>query len=86
MVFGFVCLYGQGVKANMDGVLGGFANVNEPDISCSEDFLNILLSERFPPAADARRQPLVALGTHSLPLCTWTPLLKTNVVLGDIVS
>lgn len=65
-----VCLYEQGVKANMDGVLGGFANVNEPDISCSEDFLNILLSERFPPAADARRQPLVALGTHSLPLCT----------------
>ncbi|KAG5057778.1 hypothetical protein JHK82_012758 [Glycine max] len=57
--------YWEGVKANMDGVLGGFANVNEPDISCSEDFLNILLSERFPPAADARRQPLVALDCGS---------------------
>jgi len=65
LVFGFVCLYGQGVKANMDGVLGGFANVNEPDITCSEDFLNILFSERFH-AADARHQPLVVLGTHSL--------------------
>ena len=65
MVFGFVCLYGQGVKANMDGVLGGFANVNEPDISCSEDFLNILFSKCFL-VADARHQPLVVLGTHFL--------------------
>ena len=49
----------------MDGVLGGFANVNEPDISCSEEFLNVLLSERFPPP-DARSQPLVALGIRCL--------------------
>jgi len=49
----------------MDGVLGGFANVNEPDISCSEEFLKILLSERFP--ADGSRQPLVVLGTLSCP-------------------
>ncbi|KAK7319337.1 hypothetical protein RJT34_04056 [Clitoria ternatea] len=55
--------YWQGVTANMDGVLGGFANVNEPDISCSEDFLNVLLSERYPD--DARRQPLVALDCGS---------------------
>ncbi|TKY59574.1 Alpha N-terminal protein methyltransferase 1 [Spatholobus suberectus] len=55
--------YWEGVKATMDGVLGGFANVNEPDISCSEDFLKILLSERFP--AGARRQPLVALDCGS---------------------
>ncbi|KAK7363234.1 hypothetical protein VNO77_05368 [Canavalia gladiata] len=55
--------YWEGVKANMDGVLGGFANVNEPDISCSEDFLKILLSERFP--GDVTRQPLVALDCGS---------------------
>lgn len=45
----------------MDGVLGGYPNVSEPDISCSDDFLKILLSERFP--SDVTRQPLVALGT-----------------------
>ncbi|RDX69061.1 Alpha N-terminal protein methyltransferase 1, partial [Mucuna pruriens] len=56
--------YWEGIKATVDGVLGGFANVNEPDISCSEDFLNILLSERFS-AADVRRQPLVALDCGS---------------------
>ncbi|BAT74058.1 hypothetical protein VIGAN_01164700 [Vigna angularis var. angularis] len=55
--------YWEGVNPTMDGVLGGFANVNEPDISCSEDFLKILLSERFP--ADARRQPLVVLDCGS---------------------
>ncbi|CAJ1935924.1 unnamed protein product [Sphenostylis stenocarpa] len=55
--------YWEGVNATMDGVLGGFANVNEPDISCSEDFLKILLSERFPP--DASRQPLVVLDCGS---------------------
>ncbi|XP_020234518.1 alpha N-terminal protein methyltransferase 1 [Cajanus cajan] len=55
--------YWEGVTATVDGVLGGFANVNEPDISCSEDFLNTLLSERF--SADARRQPLVALDCGS---------------------
>lgn len=45
----------------MEGVLGGFSDVNEPDISCSDDFLKILLSERFP--SDVKSQPLVALGT-----------------------
>lgn len=68
----------------MDGVLGGFANVNEPDISCSEDFLKILLSGRFP--HDAGRQPLVALGNI---LCSLTnlprpqkKLVGTNVVVS----
>ncbi|XP_027347575.1 alpha N-terminal protein methyltransferase 1 [Abrus precatorius] len=55
--------YWEGVKATMDGVLGGFATVNEPDISCSEEFLKILLSERF--SADVRDQPLVALDCGS---------------------
>ncbi|KAL9329092.1 hypothetical protein ACSQ67_004095 [Phaseolus vulgaris] len=55
--------YWEGVNPTMDGVLGGFANVNEPDISCSEDFLKILLSERFP--ADGTRQPLVVLDCGS---------------------
>ncbi|KAK7400223.1 hypothetical protein VNO78_11423 [Psophocarpus tetragonolobus] len=55
--------YWEGVKATVDGVLGGFANVNEPDISCSEDFLTILLSELFP--AGTRCQPLVALDCGS---------------------
>ncbi|RYR17369.1 hypothetical protein Ahy_B03g062137 isoform D [Arachis hypogaea] len=55
--------YWEGVEASMDGVLGGFANVNEPDIKCSEEFLKIILSERFP--ADARHQPLVALDCGS---------------------
>ncbi|KAE9603266.1 hypothetical protein Lal_00008300 [Lupinus albus] len=55
--------YWEGVDASVDGVLGGFANVNEPDISCSEDFLKILLSERF--SVDNRHQPLVALDCGS---------------------
>ncbi|KAK7368723.1 hypothetical protein VNO80_10752 [Phaseolus coccineus] len=55
--------YWEGVNPTMDGVLGGYANVNEPDISCSEDFLKILLSERFP--ADGKRQPLVVLDCGS---------------------
>ncbi|XP_057417170.1 alpha N-terminal protein methyltransferase 1 [Lotus japonicus] len=55
--------YWEGVNATVDGVLGGYANVNEPDISCSEDFLKILLAERFP--GDVRNQPLVALDCGS---------------------
>ncbi|XP_073140401.1 alpha N-terminal protein methyltransferase 1 isoform X2 [Henckelia pumila] len=42
--------YWQGVEATMDGVMGGYANINEPDIEASESFLNALLSERFPNA------------------------------------
>jgi hypothetical protein len=46
----------------VDGVLGGYSHVNEPDISCSDDFLKIILSERF--SADVKTQPLVALGIY----------------------
>ncbi|KAK2437508.1 alpha N-terminal protein methyltransferase [Trifolium repens] len=55
--------YWEGVNATVDGVLGGFSHVNEPDISCSDDFLKIILSERF--SADVKTQPLVALDCGS---------------------
>ncbi|XP_004504731.1 alpha N-terminal protein methyltransferase 1 [Cicer arietinum] len=55
--------YWEGVKATVDGVLGGYPDVNEPDINCSDEFLNILLSERFSP--DVKTQPLVALDCGS---------------------
>ncbi|XP_051124692.1 alpha N-terminal protein methyltransferase 1 isoform X2 [Andrographis paniculata] len=47
--------YWQGVEATVDGVLGGYEHVNEPDIQGSEAFLNALLSERFPDAGSGRR-------------------------------
>lgn len=59
----------------MDGVLGGFANVNDADINDSEAFLKILLSERFPTGVNDRS--LVALGTLSLPLCSSAPYWLT---------
>ncbi|KAL4627899.1 hypothetical protein ACB092_05G199800 [Castanea dentata] len=40
--------YWEGVEASVNGVLGGYAQVNEPDVEGSEAFLNTLLSERFP--------------------------------------
>jgi hypothetical protein len=46
----------------VDGVLGGYSHVNEPDISCSDDFLKIILSEPF--SAHVKTQPLVALGIY----------------------
>jgi hypothetical protein len=49
----------------VDGVLGGYSHVNEPDISCSDDFLKIILSERF--SAHVKTQPLVALGIFFFP-------------------
>ncbi|KAK6916883.1 Alpha-N-methyltransferase NTM1, partial [Dillenia turbinata] len=42
--------YWQGVEASVDGVLGGYGHVNEPDINASEAFLNTLLRDRFPAA------------------------------------
>ncbi|PIM98495.1 Protein N-terminal methyltransferase [Handroanthus impetiginosus] len=55
--------YWQGVEATVDGVLGGYGHVNEPDIKGSEEFLNSLLTERFPDAGRGRR--LVALDCGS---------------------
>ncbi|XVE89429.1 hypothetical protein DITRI_Ditri19aG0200900 [Diplodiscus trichospermus] len=51
--------YWEGVEASVDGVLGGFGQVNDADIKGSEAFLNTLLHERF--AGGGRNQRLVAL-------------------------
>lgn len=51
--------YWEGVEASANGVLGGYGHVNEPDIMGSEAFLNTLLSERFPDAANSQRHLVV---------------------------
>ncbi|KAK6267519.1 hypothetical protein QUC31_011679 [Theobroma cacao] len=55
--------YWEGVEASVDGVLGGFGQVNEADIKGSEVFLNTLLHERFD--GGGRNQHLVALDCGS---------------------
>ncbi|XWS17974.1 hypothetical protein CRYUN_Cryun32bG0002500 [Craigia yunnanensis] len=55
--------YWEGVEASVDGVLGGFGQVNDADIKGSEAFLNTLLHERF--AGGGRNQQLVALDCGS---------------------
>ncbi|KAE8683139.1 Alpha N-terminal protein methyltransferase 1 [Hibiscus syriacus] len=55
--------YWEGVEASVDGVLGGFGQVNDADIKGSETFLNILLHERFGDAG--RNQHLVAIDCGS---------------------
>ncbi|XP_059667613.1 alpha N-terminal protein methyltransferase 1 isoform X2 [Cornus florida] len=54
--------YWEGVEASVDGVLGGFGHVNEPDIKGSEVFLNTLFAERFD---GGRNRHLVALDCGS---------------------
>ncbi|KAM1045293.1 hypothetical protein EV1_035912 [Malus domestica] len=54
-----VCLVVKGVEASTNGVLGGYAQVNEPDIMGSEAFLKQLLSERFPGATNGQRHLVV---------------------------
>lgn len=56
--------YWEGVEASVNGVLGGYAQVDEPDIEGSEAFLNTLLSERFP-----NSDHFAALGISTLSLC-----------------
>ncbi|XP_017978430.1 PREDICTED: alpha N-terminal protein methyltransferase 1 isoform X2 [Theobroma cacao] len=55
--------YWEGVEASVDGVLGGFGQVNEADVKGSEVFLNTLLHERFD--GGGRNQHLVALDCGS---------------------
>ncbi|KAD6794761.1 hypothetical protein E3N88_05657 [Mikania micrantha] len=55
--------YWQGVEASVDGVLGGYGHVNEPDINSSEAFLNTLLADFFPDSGT--NQHLVALDCGS---------------------
>lgn len=59
----YICAYDgeKGVEATVDGVLGGYGQVNEPDIKGSEEFLNSLLAERFLDAGGGGN--LVVLGT-----------------------
>lgn len=58
--------YWEGVEASVNGVLGGYAQVNEPDIEGSEAFLNTLLSERFP---NSDHFAALGISTLSLSLC-----------------
>lgn len=60
---GKLSTWAQGVEASVDGVLGGFGNVNEVDIKGSEAFLQMIFSDRFPNARN--NQHLVALGTFT---------------------
>lgn len=55
--------YWEGVEATADGVLGGYAHVNDADIKGSEAFLKMLLAERFPDGGRGRN--LVALDCGS---------------------
>ncbi|OMO73771.1 hypothetical protein COLO4_26880 [Corchorus olitorius] len=55
--------YWEGVEASVNGVLGGFGQVNDADIKGSEAFLNTLLHERFD--GGGRNQHLVALDCGS---------------------
>ncbi|XP_015882181.3 alpha N-terminal protein methyltransferase 1 isoform X1 [Ziziphus jujuba] len=59
--------YWEGVKASVDGVLGGYGHVDKADIVGSEVFLNTLLSERFTNAAagSSNQHHLVALDCGS---------------------
>lgn len=62
----FICLFifgwdGKGVEASVDGVLGGYGQVNDADVKGSEAFLQTLLSELFVDGGIGRH--LVALGT-----------------------
>ncbi|KAL5549512.1 hypothetical protein UlMin_004743 [Ulmus minor] len=57
--------YWEGVEASVDGVLGGYGHVNKVDITDSEAFLNLLLSERFPNVSATNPRHLVALDCGS---------------------
>lgn len=63
MSLGFFCFFfwrEKNVEASVDGVLGGYGQVNDADIRDSEAFLNFLLPQRFHDSANKRH--LVALG------------------------
>ncbi|KAF8024823.1 hypothetical protein BT93_F1858 [Corymbia citriodora subsp. variegata] len=55
--------YWEGVEATTNGVLGGYAHVNDADIKGSEAFLKMLLAECFP--GGGRDRDLVALDCGS---------------------
>ncbi|CAH9077102.1 unnamed protein product [Cuscuta epithymum] len=45
--------YWENVEATVDGVLGGYGNVNDADVAASNEFLTTILAERFPAQRDA---------------------------------
>lgn len=70
------------MEASTDGVLGGFGHVSDADVRDSEAFLNGVLSELLPNAANSQRH-LVALGTeNSLSLC-FSELVLFCCILSD---
>lgn len=70
--------YWEGVEASVNGVLGGYAQVNEPDIEGSQAFLNTLLSERFP-----NSDHLAALGISTLSL-SFSPVLCVFMCVSNL--
>lgn len=72
--------YWEGVEASVNGVLGGYAQVNEPDIDGSQAFLNTLLSERFP-----NSDHLAALGISTLSLSfSFSPVLCVSMCVSNL--
>lgn len=70
------------MEASTDGVLGGFGHMSDADVRDSEAFLNGLLSELLPNAANSQRH-LVALGTENcLSLC-FSELALFCCILSD---
>lgn len=55
------CILGQGVEASVDGVLGGYGNVNDRDVIDSKAFL----AEIFKEYPQSKSSNLVALGEFS---------------------
>ncbi|XP_077244557.1 alpha amino-terminal protein methyltransferase isoform X1 [Tasmannia lanceolata] len=54
--------YWEGIEASVDGVLGGYGHVNDPDVKGSEAFLKALLANRI---GGVRPNNLVALDCGS---------------------
>lgn len=65
--YGSAIRYWEKVEPTIDGVLGGYANVNDVDIAASNAFLSTILAERFPTQRDVSRPSshLVALDCGS---------------------
>jgi hypothetical protein len=58
-------LTSQGVDASVNGVLGGYGHVNEPDVAASDEFLMDVFRTLAHPSLSDRSKKLVALGDCS---------------------
>ena len=54
----------QDVDASIDGVLGGYGHVNEPDVAASDEFLMENFHNLAHPSLSDKSRHLVALGEH----------------------